>query len=160
MQHFLIHPQLKVCQEAETDLQPPQLGFGDAPDFGEAPVRVAEVLERLHRDPKGGEDEAVCVAAGDGEDAFDYRQAVDVEGGSEVYGCGHGTVLVQTEKVFFERDRRRPFRVKFPGYSPVLDVEWFRIRANDVEGFRRMCFGRSDGSLRSGRDVAVVVASA
>ena len=156
MQHLFTHFQFKVRQKAETNLQPPELGFRNPAHLGETSVRVADVFEGLHGDSKGGEEEAVGVTASNGDNAFNYCEAVDVEGGGEIDGCGHGTVFVQAEEIFLKRDGRRSFRVEFPRQSTSLDVKGFRTRANDMERFRRMCFWRSDGSLGLRRDIAVV----
>jgi hypothetical protein len=69
-QRLLARAQLKPRQEAKANLQPRQLRRTHAPNPRDARVRVAQVLQRLHGDAQPGEQQAVAVAARDGDGAL------------------------------------------------------------------------------------------
>lgn len=60
---------------------------------------------------------------------------MDVVGGREVDGAGHGAEAVDAHEVVFERDGGGLSAVEFARYGGVLDVERFGICAYDKVWF-------------------------
>lgn len=56
LQHGGVNLEFEIRQEAESDLQPGELGLGHASDFGEAIVRVTQIFERFHGDSQAGQE--------------------------------------------------------------------------------------------------------
>lgn len=130
-QDLLAGLELEVGEEAETDLQPAELVHADASHAREARVRIAQVLVGLHGDAQAGEDEAVAVAAGDGDGALLDGELVDVEAGGKVDGRRHGAELVNAHEVVLERDGRRVLGVEFPRDGAMLDVQGLGVVPDD-----------------------------
>lgn len=91
------------------------------------------------------------VPARDGNDVFDDGELMDVQTRGQVDGRGHGTVPVQTEQVFLQRDGRGALGVELARDGGVLDGDGFGVGADDgVDGFVGGGFGAADGGFLEG----------
>jgi len=72
----------------------------------------------------------VAVSARDGDGALFDCESVDVETCCKVYSRGHGTKFMNAHKIIFQRNWRRVFRVEFPSYGAVLDVQGLCVVSN------------------------------
>lgn len=88
---------------------------------------------------------------------IDDREPVDVEGRREVDARRHGTVFVQAQQIFLERDRGRLLGVEFPRDGVVLDLAGWGARLDDGERFGGMGLRRADGRFGLGGDVGGIL---
>lgn len=145
IQQSRIHPEIEIQEITQTDLQLGQLLLAHPADAGEALMRIVQVLERLHRDAKRRQHEAVRRPQRDGDDFLLDGKPMYVRAGREIHPRGHGAVAVQTEEVLGHGDGRGFLGVELARKGIVLDFFGDGVVVDGLVGLRGVRFGAADG---------------